>query len=67
MGTIFIGTLCEISKAYDHQTGARTMMDEVACMQCEVLELHPRSGEALVWVKGIGEVFITLSRLKRLR
>jgi len=66
MENLFIGSICEISKAYDHQTGARTMMDEVACCQCEILELHS-NGDALVYVKQMGEVYITRSRLKRIR
>ncbi len=68
MEIISKGSMCEISKAYDHQTGARTMMDEVACMVCEVLEINHARDEALVWVNGLNqEVYITPSRLKKIR
>lgn len=67
MSNLFPGSICEISKAYDHETGARTMVDEYAHCECEVLELRA-NGEALVWVKGRNEeVFVNQGRLKRIR
>ncbi len=64
---IFVGTICEISKAYNSETGQRDLMDEVACTQCEVLKLNPIDGSADVYVKALGEFNVTLGRLKRIR
>ncbi len=63
---IFVGTVCEISKAYNHETRCRDIMDEVAMCQCEVLALR-NDGSADVYVKALGEVNITVSRLKLAR
>ncbi len=64
---LFVGCVVEVSKAYDHATGARTMMDEIACCEAQVLALHPSDGSVDIWVKNLGEFNVTASRLKPLR
>jgi hypothetical protein len=60
------GAICEISKAYEMETGARTGMDEVACAEAEVLRDSGKD-DVLVWVKAKGEYWVNRSRLVRRR
>lgn len=62
MGT---GTMVEIRKAYNSESGCRDLMDDVACCAGEVLEIS--GADALLWINAKGEVWVPLVRLKPLR
>jgi hypothetical protein len=57
------GRVFEVSKAYSMATGRRDHVDELAGCEAEVLEV-PGGADVLVWVKGLGEVWINIGRLK---
>lgn len=60
------GTLCEVRPAFSQESGRCDHHDEYAGVEAEVLEASRPGLDALVWVKSIGEVWISRSRLRRI-
>ena len=56
------GTMVEILPAYNHETGCRDIFDEVARCDAEVVQVD--GFDVLVYIRTIGEVWLSLSRIK---
>lgn len=62
----FVGQTVEIKPAYDSETGRRTREDEIAYAEAQILDLLA-DDTADVYVKAIGEVNVSVRRLKAVR
>lgn len=61
-----VGSFVEVLPAYSMDTGDRSIWDDIAGCEAEVLEFRP-DNDARVYIRGIGEEFVNIRRLKLLR
>jgi hypothetical protein len=63
---IFVGSVCEVLPAYSSESGCRDIFDSVTGCRADVLRIDS-SGDVLVDVPAMGEHWLHIGRLKKLR